>query len=116
MQLDGFQKSKRVAICHGPHCSRNNSAALYELLEEEIAAQGLEDQVGARPGACNSLCEMGPSMVVHPDKVWYARLTPDAVREIVRQHLAGGPPVKQWVAKDLRTPGEKAAQDPRRHR
>lgn len=104
-----FGKSKRVAICHGPHCSGRNSAALFDLLEQEIAAQGLEDEVGARPGACNKLCESGPSMVVHPDKVWYDRLTPEAVRQIVRQHLSGGPPVKRWVARDYRTPAEKAA-------
>ena len=109
--VEGFGKSKRVAICHGPHCSQRNSAALYDLLERELAAQGLEDEVGARPGACNKLCEIGPSMVVHPDKVWYARLTPDAVRQIVRQHLSGGPPVKRWVAKDLRSPAERAAQE-----
>ncbi len=102
--METFGKSKRVAICHGPHCSQRNSAALYELLEEEVRAQGLEAEVGTRPGACNKLCEEGPSMVVHPDKVWYSRLTPASVREIVREHLAGGEPVRRYVARDLRSP------------
>ncbi len=103
----GLGKNKRAAICHGPNCSARGSASLAALLDEEIAARGLDDEVGTRPGACNKLCEEGPSMVVHPDKVWYSRLTPEAVREIVRQHLAGGEPVARWLARDLRPAEEK---------
>lgn len=114
--LNGFGKSKRAAICHGPHCSLRNSPALYDLLEKEIASAGLEDEVGVRPGACNKLCESGPSMVVHPDKVWYDRLTPDAIRQIVRQHLSGGEPVARWVARDLRSPEEKVGARPQSRR
>lgn len=98
-------KRMRVAICHGPNCSLKNSAALLRLLEEELAARGLRDQVGTRPGACNKLCEEGPSMVVHPDRIWYSRLTPEALREIVSTHLAEGCPVREWVARDLGSHG-----------
>ena len=102
----GPEKSKRVAVCHGPHCSRRGSPALARLLDEEIVAQGLEDEVGTRPGACNKLCEEGPSMVVHPDKVWYSRLTPDAVRLIAREHLRAGRLVDRYLARDLRPSAE----------
>ncbi|MEJ7655180.1 MAG: (2Fe-2S) ferredoxin domain-containing protein [Chloroflexia bacterium] len=105
--MDFTDKGKRVAVCHGPHCSLRGSPALFDLLEREVAAQGLEDRVGVRPGACNNLCEIGPSMVVHPDKVWYAGLTPEAIIQIVRQHLAGGEPVKRWVARELGSPPER---------
>ena len=100
--MESFGKAKRAAVCHGPHCTLRNSPALLALLEDEVRARGLEDEVGTRPGACNKLCEEGPSMVVHPDRVWYSRLTPEAVREIVRVHLAGGEPVGRYVARDLR--------------
>jgi NADP-reducing hydrogenase subunit HndC len=99
--MDMFEKRRRVAICRGPHCSARNSAALAELLDAELAAHGLEDDVGTRPGACNKLCDEGPSMVVHPDKIWYSCLTSDAVREIVREHLSRGEPVRRYVARDL---------------
>ncbi len=99
--MEMMGKGKRVAICRGPHCSARNSTALADLLDAEIAMQGLGDAVGTRPGACNKLCEEGPSMVVHPDKIWYSGLTPDVVREIVREHLSGGEPVRRYVARDL---------------
>lgn len=88
-------------MCHGPHCSARGSASLLALLDAEIEALGLGPQIGTRPGACNKLCEEGPSMVVHPDRIWYSRLTPDSVREIVRSHLAHGTPVARIVARDL---------------
>lgn len=94
-------RERRAAVCRGPHCSAHGSAALARLLDEEIQAQGLADRVETRPGACNKLCDFAPSMVVHPDKVWYADLTPAAIRAIVREHLGGGRPVKRWLARDL---------------
>lgn len=92
---------RRVAVCRGPHCSAHGSAALARLLDEEIEAQGLSDRVETRPGACNKLCDFAPSMVVHPDKVWYAELTPAAIRTIVREHLGAGRPVRRWLMRDL---------------
>jgi (2Fe-2S) ferredoxin len=107
-----FEKEKRVAICRGPHCSARDSATLADLLDAELTRHDLVDEVGTRPGACNKLCEEGPSMVVHPDKIWYSGLTPDAVREIVRQHLSGGEPVRRYVARDLSRFGTRGAYDP----
>ena len=36
-------------------------------------------------------------MNVYPGPVFYNRLTPEAVRAIVRQHLSGGEPVQEWL-------------------
>ncbi len=99
--MDDFEKKRRVAVCHGPHCSARGSAALLTLLNAEIEALGLGAEVGTRPGACNKLCEEGPSMVVHPDRIWYSRLTPERMQEIVRSHLANDAPVDRIVARDL---------------
>lgn len=104
--MHSLQKKKRAAICHGPNCSLRGSAELAKLLDAEIEAQGLDCEVGTRPGACSKLCEEGPSMVVHPERVWYFHLTPEAVREIVRSHLSGGPPVTRFVARDLGPPSD----------
>lgn len=95
------EATKRVAICQGVNCSRRGSASLLSNLESEVRERGIEDSVHVRPGACNKLCDDGPSMVVHPDKVWYARLNTDAIRIIVSEHLIHGKPVKRYIARDL---------------
>lgn len=87
----------RVHVCCGPNCTRFNPKELLKALEEELAAQGLEDQVSVQLSACRNRCEQSPSLNVYPGPVCYNRLTPEAVRAIVRQHLAGGEPVREWL-------------------
>lgn len=50
-----------------------------------------------RINGCNCLgpCEQGINMVVYPDNVWYQKVTPEDLTEIVESHLAGGVPVER---------------------
>ena len=98
----------RVHVCCGPSCTRFNPKELLKALEDELAAQGLEDQVSIQLSACRNRCEQSPSLNVYPGPVFYNRLTPEAVRAIVRQHLNGGDPVQEW----LFTPGRKPTVPP----
>jgi (2Fe-2S) ferredoxin len=98
----------RVHVCCGPSCTRFNPKELLKALEGELAEQGLEDQVSIQLSACRNRCEQSPSLNVYPGPVFYNRLTPDAVRAIVRQHLSGGEPVQEW----LFTPGRKPTVPP----
>ena len=99
----------RVHVCCGPNCTQFNPKELLKALEEEITAQGLEDQVSIQLSACRNRCEQSPSLNVYPGPVFYNRLTPEAVRAIVRQHLAGGEPVREWLFR----PGMKPTVPPR---
>ncbi|MDP9375069.1 MAG: (2Fe-2S) ferredoxin domain-containing protein [Chloroflexota bacterium] len=99
----------RVHLCFGPNCSRFNPKELLRALEEEVEAQGLEDKVSITLSACRNRCEQSPSLNVYPGPVFYNRLTPDAVRRIVRQHLTGGDPVADYVFR----PGLKPTVPPR---
>ena len=98
----------RVHVCCGPSCTRFNPKELLKALEDELAEQGLEDQVSIQLSACRNRCEQSPSLNVYPGPVFYNRLTPEAVRAIVRQHLSGGEPVQEW----LFTPGRKPTVPP----
>lgn len=87
----------RAYVCHGAHCPRNGAAAIYTALERLVAEHGLTEDVAVRPGNCNKLCRIGPSMVVHPGAVRYGDLTPAALAEIVEAHFIGGQPAMRWV-------------------
>src|SRR5918998_6656459 len=87
----------RLHLCFGPNCSRFNPKELLRALEEELQEQGLEDEVSIQLSACRNRCEQSPSLNVYPGPVFYNRLTPDAIRAIVRQHLAGGEPVAEYL-------------------
>ena len=54
---------------------------------------------------CLRVCERGPILVVWPDGIWYADISPDRVERIIEQHIISNQPVEEWIFK--RTPFEK---------
>ena len=91
------KKPYRVHVCCGPTCTQFRPKELLTALEEELRTLGIEDDVSIQLSACRNRCEQSPSMNVYPGPVFYNRLTPEGVREIVRQHLSGGEPVGAWL-------------------
>ena len=99
----------RVHVCCGPTCTRFNPKELLAALEDELRTLGIEDQVSIQLSACRNRCEQSPSVNVYPGPVFYNRLTPEAMRQIARQHLTGGGPVEEWRFR----PGLKPTAPPR---
>ncbi len=86
----------RVHLCFGPNCTPRGSRSLLPVLEAAVARAGLCDRVDITAVSCRARCDYGPSMNVYPGPVFYNELTPEAIEEIVREHLAGGRPVARW--------------------
>ena len=53
---------------------------------------------------CLRVCERGPILLVWPDGIWYADVSPDRVKRIIEQHIIDQQPVEEWILK--RTPFE----------
>ena len=64
-------------------------------LKQEIKQRGLRGTVRANQSGCLDACEFGPSVVVYPEGIWYGRVTPEDVPEILESHLIGGKPVER---------------------
>ncbi len=62
---------------------------------EEIEERGLGGEVFLTNTGCFGICEKGPVVVVYPENVWYASVTPDDVTEILDQHIEGGTVVER---------------------
>ncbi len=86
----------RVHLCFGPNCSPRGSRALLPILESAVRLAGLAERVEIIATSCRNRCDYGPSMNVYPGPVFYNNLTPEAIEEIVREHLIGGRPVARW--------------------
>jgi len=83
-----------------PSCAASGSSAVFDALERETQARGLNHHVQLTTCGCMGLCDEGPLMVVYPAGVWYRRVQPADVSEIVRTHLHDGTPVDRLVWND----------------
>jgi (2Fe-2S) ferredoxin len=57
---------------------------------------GLKD-VRINTSGCLDRCELGPSMVIYPEGVWYTVRTREEVDEILQTHLIGGGRVERLM-------------------
>jgi (2Fe-2S) ferredoxin len=83
-----------------PSCPSSGSFGVLDALDREIQAGSLNHDVQLTACGCMGLCDEGPVIVVYPAGVWYRRVQPSDVPEIVGAHLRDGKPVDHLVWND----------------
>lgn len=68
-------------------CGSKGGGLLLERFHEEVERRGIPATAVLR-NACTRRHEEGPVVFVYPDDVWYTRVKPVDVPEIVERHLA----------------------------
>lgn len=81
-------------------CPAQGSFGVLDKLDRELQSRSLINDVQLTTCGCLGLCDEGPVMVVYPEGVWYRRVQPSDVAEIVDTHLRGGAPVARLVWND----------------
>ena len=84
-----------VIICGGSKCHDNQGEKVREAFNRVIEEKGLSEQIRIAQGGCFGLCGNGPIVLVYPDDVFYQKVTPEDVAEIVESHLVKGTPVER---------------------
>lgn len=83
-----------------PSCIANGASDVLEKLQKEIGSRGLENDIQVTPCGSFGLCDRGPNMVIYPDGIWYSKLTPGDIPEIVEEHLKNGKIVERLANLD----------------
>ena len=101
-----------VLVCGGTGCTSSGSQKILEALKEELAKNGLTDEVAVVQTGCHGLCALGPIMIVYPDASFYSMVKVEDIPEIVSEHLLKGRVVTRLLYKETVTPaGVKALID-----
>ena len=81
---------RQIFVCATPgegRCGARGGGDLLEAFRAEVERRGLPPASVLR-NACTRRHHEGPVVFVYPDDVWYTRVKPGDVPEIVERHLA----------------------------
>jgi len=74
-----------ITICNGTGCHAYKSEKVISAFSEEIERRGLGAKVDMKVTGCHGFCERGPIVVIYPSKVFYQRVAPEDIPDIVSQ-------------------------------
>jgi len=84
-------------------CAAKDSEKLRNYMKVRAKELGIE-ATRINSSGCLDRCELGPSMVIYPEGVWYRYDTTADIDEILERHVVGGGRVER-----LRMPPEVSA-------
>ena len=80
----------RISICGGTGCRAYKCMDVVNRFKTEIEKQGLNNKIDLLLTGCHGFCERGSLIVIHPKKIFYQRVTPEDVAEIISETILKG--------------------------
>jgi NADH:ubiquinone oxidoreductase subunit F (NADH-binding)/(2Fe-2S) ferredoxin len=103
-----------VLVCIDPECLNKGALEFIDLLQDELVAQGLIDEVQVLETSRIGACANGPEMMIYPDGIHYAGINKEDIPTLVVEHFLKGKileeyvlPVKSFVDEELGPPQKK---------
>jgi len=92
-----------ISVCGGTACRASGAEAVVDAFIDEIERRELQVQVEMKETGCHGFCERGPLVVIEPKKIFYQRVTPEDVPEIIGETIVAGRVVERLLYADTVT-------------
>ena len=76
-----------VAVCGDTGCRAWGADEVIVRFEDEIRKQGLEGKARVKRVGCPGFCERGPVVTIRPHGIFYQRVMPEDVPEVVSETI-----------------------------
>ncbi len=91
-----------LLVCGDTGCVLAESLDIIDMLRDGLKDRGIDDVSVVQVG-CFGFCSEGPIIRVMPDDVFYVRVKPDDVDEIIDRHVVEGEHIDRLIYVDPQT-------------
>jgi len=93
-------KKTIVSICGGTGCTALGSGDVVKAFREELIKHGLEDKIEVKVSGCRGFCQHGALVTIEPQSIFYQRVRPKDVIEVIESTLVNGQTVDRLLYHD----------------
>ena len=90
----------RINVCCSSGCVPFGALKVLKAFEDAVKEFGVDKECKVARTGCIGTCSVGPAVLIEPGDCLYQSVTPEKVREIVRDHIVLGLPVKEMLYKN----------------
>lgn len=92
-----YWSRKHVLICTAQHCMQKGAHTVAGRLRIELKRKGLDVDVFANTCDSIDLCDIGPNILVYPDRIIYHGVTTKDIPDLIESLRPGGQPVERLL-------------------
>ena len=90
----------RINVCCSSGCVPLGALKVLKAFEDAVKELGVDKECKVARTGCPGTCAVGPAVMIEPGDYLYQNVTPEKAREIVRDHIVLGLPMKEMLYKN----------------
>lgn len=99
--LSGRDKDKPcITVCGGTGCHASGCLNLAKEIEARLDLKDLKKKVDFRITGCHGFCERGPILILFPEGIFYQKVTPEDVEEIISETIENNKIIDRLLYED----------------
>jgi NADH:ubiquinone oxidoreductase subunit F (NADH-binding)/(2Fe-2S) ferredoxin/Pyruvate/2-oxoacid:ferredoxin oxidoreductase delta subunit len=97
---DSRSEKPTISVCGGTGCHGCGCELVHAAFLNEIDRLKMADRVGLKLTGCHGLCEYGTLVTIHPREIFYTRVNPPDVAEILTETIGKGVVIDRLLYSD----------------
>jgi NADH:ubiquinone oxidoreductase subunit F (NADH-binding)/(2Fe-2S) ferredoxin len=89
-----------LTVCQGTGCISGGAKDIFSSLKDEIDRLNLGEDIRIKRTGCHGFCQRGPLVVIEPQSLFYSKVAPGDVSDIIQSLLLRGKPVERLLYRD----------------
>ncbi|HEX9897166.1 MAG TPA: NuoF family protein [Dehalococcoidales bacterium] len=94
------EENRTILVCQGTGCISGGAEQIKNTLETEIRRQKPKGIVQVKHTGCHGFCQRGPLVVIEPEGIFYTKITPNDIPDIVHSLQPDAVPVERLLYYD----------------